>query len=144
MGSMIPRVKNPKLDGTNPHFRSKFSTLGEVYRVVYNALPADHFITQTVTDDGEGAGPFLVTALNNKDGIVAQSAIPFVVSKQDPQGLGSALTYHRRYGLCTLFGIVGDDDDDGNAATPPAASKSSSSSSSSTGEKKSGLKKGKL
>ena len=36
--------------------------------------------------------------------------------KSDPQGLGSALTYARRYSLCTILGII-TEDDDGNAAS---------------------------
>ena len=38
--------------------------------------------------------------------------------KSDPQGLGSALTYARRYSLCTILGII-TEDDDGNAASNP-------------------------
>ena len=38
--------------------------------------------------------------------------------KNDPQGLGSALTYARRYSLCAILGIV-TEDDDGNAASMP-------------------------
>jgi hypothetical protein len=41
-------------------------------------------------------------------------------ARQDPQGIGSAITYGRRYLLMTMLGLVADDDD-GNAAsrTPP-------------------------
>ena len=35
----------------------------------------------------------------------------------DPQAHGSAITYARRYALCSALGIVADEDDDGNAAT---------------------------
>jgi len=35
----------------------------------------------------------------------------------NPQGLGSAITYGRRYTTETLFGITGEDDDDGVAAS---------------------------
>jgi hypothetical protein len=33
----------------------------------------------------------------------------------EPQKTGSAITYYRRYALCSLLGIVADEDDDGNA-----------------------------
>jgi hypothetical protein len=45
-------------------------------------------------------------------------------NKQDPQGFGSALTYARRYGLQTGFGVP-TEDDDGNAAVRSAAPSSS-------------------
>lgn len=34
----------------------------------------------------------------------------------DPQGMGSAITYARRYGLCAILGIAADEDDDGETA----------------------------
>ena len=39
--------------------------------------------------------------------------------KSDPQGLGSALTYARRYSLCTILGIITEDDDDNAASVHP-------------------------
>ena len=44
--------------------------------------------------------------------------------RNDPQGIGSALTYARRYALQAIAGVAAEDDDDGNAAgrrdKPPA------------------------
>ena len=37
--------------------------------------------------------------------------------KNTPQGVGSAITYSRRYSLSTVFGITSDQDDDGNEAS---------------------------
>jgi hypothetical protein len=45
-------------------------------------------------------------------------------SKADPQGLGSATTYARRYALSAILGIVTDDDDDGNMASQPTTDRS--------------------
>ena len=39
--------------------------------------------------------------------------------KDDPQGLGSALTYLRRYALAAVVGVTATEDDDGNAASTP-------------------------
>ena len=38
-------------------------------------------------------------------------------SKNDPQGLGSAITYQRRYALGAILGLNIEDDDDGNGAS---------------------------
>jgi hypothetical protein len=43
------------------------------------------------------------------------------VSKVDPQGAGSALTYMRRYALAAVVGVV-QADDDGNAAVQSKSS----------------------
>ena len=37
--------------------------------------------------------------------------------KNDPQSIGSAITYAKRYALSAIFGITSDQDDDGNEAT---------------------------
>jgi hypothetical protein len=50
-----------------------------------------------------------------------QGIITMRPSKADPQGLGSAATYARRYALSAILGIVTDDDDDGNASSQPIA-----------------------
>ena len=37
--------------------------------------------------------------------------------KNDPQAVGSTITYAKRYALSAIFGITSDNDDDGNEAT---------------------------
>jgi len=44
-------------------------------------------------------------------------------SKNDPQGMGSAVTYARRYTIGSTLGIITEDDDDGNRASEPAPAK---------------------
>lgn len=131
-------VKNPKLDSENKHFGNKFSSLTEVLRVVQEALPKDSYLHQSVyADSGE---LFFRTTVHTPNGSLSAD-IPFVLGKKDPQGLGSALTYHRRYGLCTLFNLVGEEDDDGNRAQPPKASRPKPKSSGKPAAKKAGFKK---
>lgn len=114
---MLPKIENPKLKAVNPHFKSKFAPLDEVLRVVEAGLGKNQEVRQSVVTNEQGA-LLMRTALVEDDKILAFSDIPFVLGKQDPQGLGSAITYHRRYGLCLMFNLVGEDDDDGNASTP--------------------------
>jgi hypothetical protein len=40
-----------------------------------------------------------------------------VVKTNDPQAMGSAITYARRYALGSILGLNIDEDDDGNLAT---------------------------
>jgi hypothetical protein len=44
-------------------------------------------------------------------------------TKNDPQGMGSAVTYARRYTIGSTLGIITEDDDDGNRASEPAPAK---------------------
>ena len=49
----------------------------------------------------------------------ADGGVPLLCeNKANPQKMGSAITYARRYGLCAMLGIVGEEDDDGQRATP--------------------------
>jgi hypothetical protein len=63
----------------------------------------------------------LTTILMHESGESIVSNQPVVSMKQDPQSLGSALSYCRRYSLTGVLSLAsGDFEDDGNAATAPA------------------------
>ena len=52
-----------------------------------------------------------------EDGVtVMRTRVPLVLNKQDMQGLGSAITYARRYGIMSLLNLPAEDDD-GNQAS---------------------------
>ena len=57
----------------------------------------------------------LATRLYHKSGQYIESCYP-IPKLTDPQAMGSAVTYARRYSLCAILGIAAEDDDDGNAA----------------------------
>lgn len=110
------KIHNPPLDGRNPHFKSKFATLGATLKVI-RPVCAEHGLAfwqePVVQDDKVGVRTYLV----HEAGEVKIFEPLFIKGpKADAHGQGSALTYARRYALCAIFGIVGDDDDDGNAA----------------------------
>jgi ERF superfamily len=46
-----------------------------------------------------------------------EGEMPLMVDKPGPQGMGSALTYARRYSLCAVLNLVADEDDDAKAAS---------------------------
>lgn len=105
-------AKNPAKTATNPHFRSTFAPLPEVLDYVRPAL-AQHGLTITQLTDGYE----LITLLLHTSGEWLSSRYPLHPAKDDPQGLGSAVTYARRYTLLAMLGLAGDDDDDGNTAS---------------------------
>jgi len=109
-------LQTAEKDGANPHFSSKFATLTEVWRVVRDAYaPQGLSIIQApeVAEDGSVA---LTTTLLHETGEWMSATMPVRVAKDDPQGVGSGLTYARRYALAAMCGVVADDDDDGEAA----------------------------
>jgi pyruvate/2-oxoglutarate dehydrogenase complex dihydrolipoamide acyltransferase (E2) component len=65
---------------------------------------------------GEGESDSVETLLVHTSGEFIGTRVPVTVDKPGNQALGSALTYARRYGVCTLLALAADEDDDGNAA----------------------------
>lgn len=61
--------------------------------------------------------PALRTMLMHESGGMIEDITPLILPKNDPQGMGSAITYARRYGLGSVLGLVIDDDDDARSAT---------------------------
>lgn len=114
-------LTDPPKDSINPHFKSRYADLATVLKTVRPVL-SKHGIafTQTtrVEDDGR---VLLVTRLHWRDEEVV-GYYPVSPTKNDPQGLGSAMTYARRYALQAIVGVAADDDDDGNAASAPKPS----------------------
>jgi hypothetical protein len=123
-GALKPIAK----DGKNPAFRSRYATLDGIMETVRPALAAHGLaVVQGVVHPETGEGGRLVgimveTRLVHTSGEWLASVVPVPVAKGDAHGLGSALSYGRRYGLSALLALSTDEDDDGNAAAkaPPA------------------------
>lgn len=116
-------MPNPPLDSKNPHFGNRFASLLAVSNVVRPAL-ANHQLAyrQSVESIGDGHYVFTYAYGYEPDGSRAEvvlATVPIAVVT-DPQKMGSALTYAKRYCLLAAFGLVGDEDDDAEAATAPA------------------------
>lgn len=113
-------VRNPVKDSDNPHFKSKFVNLDGLLKEIKQPLiKANLFFFQSFeTREGKD---YLVSKLVHISGEHIESAIPITQDKTTLQGLGSAITYLRRYSLESLCGICGSDDDDGNAGSTPYA-----------------------
>tara|TARA_R110000822_G_scaffold137399_3_gene274878 strand:- start:371 stop:970 length:600 start_codon:yes stop_codon:yes gene_type:complete len=110
-------MRDPCKDASNPHFRSKFVSLKGVADAVRPALHSRNIVvTQLI--DYDDAGTFVRTVLAHTGGGSIESRCPVVTTKQnDPQAMGSAITYARRYALAAICGVApSDDDDDAEAA----------------------------
>lgn len=112
--SEMPLVK--KTD-SNPFFKSKYAGLPSVLEVV---LPILHknglYLSQSPVSEGERVGVKTVIT-HAESGESIESSFTMTLSKNDPQGAGSAITYARRYALVSMLGLNVDEDDDGNLAT---------------------------
>ena len=112
----LSEITNPPMTQENPHFRSKFSSLKDCVNTIRPVLAKHHIAATQMVRHGE-AGDRVVTRLVHVSGeFVEDGGIP-LANTSDPQKMGSAMTYARRYGLLAICGAVGDPDDDGNKAS---------------------------
>lgn len=100
-----------KKDSDNPHFKSKYADLASIIEACVPALNA-HGIAVVQPFFATDLGNYVKTVFLHESGETLECSVPLLLSKQDMQGLGSAITYARRYGLLSMAGIAPDDDDD--------------------------------
>jgi hypothetical protein len=104
-----------KKAATNPAFRSKYADLAHVVEGVVPALNnAGVAVLQSPANDGELVS--VTTTLLHESGASVTGVLHLRPTKNDPQGVGSAITYARRYALLAMTGAA-PEDDDGNAAS---------------------------
>jgi hypothetical protein len=109
-------------DSSNPHFKSKYADLASVMNACLGALTTNGIAVTHSTEWNETEQQLVTTFTHGASDTACSIAIPLLLGKRDMQGLGSAITYARRYGVMALAGIA-PEDDDGNAAAANAPSK---------------------
>jgi hypothetical protein len=104
-------------DALNPHFKSRYADLPAVWNACRKPLSDNGLSICQMPCDAEVGRAALETLLMHASGQFIISRFSVKVFKDDAQGIGSALTYLRRYALASIVGVVADDDDDGNSAS---------------------------
>jgi len=108
-------IKGALKDSDNPFFKSKYADLESVWEACRKPL------TDNALAVIQGAGDIIEgkinveTILSHISGEWVSSTFSATPEKQTPQGVGSCITYLRRYGLQSIAGIA-PADDDGEAA----------------------------
>lgn len=115
-------VKQPKKDADNPFFKSKYVPLEGVQSAVKEPMAKNGLsYTQFAVADGERIG--VATIIMHESGEFIEFDPLYLPGRNakgfDPQSVGSAITYGRRYSLAAALGISSEDDDDGNASSAP-------------------------
>jgi hypothetical protein len=99
----------------------RYADLGDVLADVRPVL-AEHGLAHVQLVETEPAGQVVAvrvrTMIVHTSGQALLSPTLHLLAPADPQRVGSALTYARRYSATTTLGIAGDDDDDAAAAKP--------------------------
>ena len=99
------------------HVGNKFASLTAVIDAVRPVL-ARHGLAVIQMPGYEGGTVTLTTQVVHSSGEWIRGVTAAPAQKNDPQGVGSAITYLRRYSLAALV-CIGQEDDDGHAASQP-------------------------
>lgn len=119
------------LDGDNPFFKSKYTTLAQALSAIqpateyglchsqlneYEILPDGQILTIVVTK---------LMHVSGDEPIISRFPVPKLPSnpKNVHQEAGSAQTYARRYGLLSVYGLANDDDDGNSLMNKPEPKK---------------------
>lgn len=113
----IPKIEK---DGTNPHFKSKYTTLDEIFNKLKEPMRKHevrvyHNVSSEVLENNWlliKVTP--VFCCKTGDTIEGESFQCLAIANQI-QNNGSIITYAKRYTISAFLGISADEDDDGNS-----------------------------
>lgn len=113
-------MTHAQLDQINPQWKSRFASLKSVIDAVKPALNSNGIFYMQIShpvDSGVG----IETVFMKGDEKLSGGVVVVPVDRANAQGLGSSMTYAKRYSLAVACGISASEDDDGNAAAanPP-------------------------
>jgi len=105
-------------DSKNPFFKSNYADLHSVIACAREPLAKNGLSVAQTTQIQDGVLS-LCTTLMHKSGQWIKSVMPIELAKRDPQSIGSAITYFRRYSYAAIVGIAQMDDDGESAMNRP-------------------------
>jgi len=107
------KIDKIKKEASNPFFKSKYATLPQIQEAIAEPLQESGLVLVQLPD-GDG----LITMLcHSESGEYVMATGLMHPVKNDPQSMGSAITYQRRYSIGAILNLNIDEDDDGNAAS---------------------------
>lgn len=111
------KVSKVSKDANNPFFKNKYATLDNIIDEVRPIL-TENGLTLMQFPSGDGENVSVTTYLMHESGEWIESE-PLIMKpvKNDPQAIGSCITYARRYSLAAFLSLNTGEDDDGNKAT---------------------------
>lgn len=111
------KVENAKKLSKNPHFKSNYADLATIWDVIREPLTSEGLSVLQLPCEAPAGMVGLRTTVGHKSGqCISEQFFLGLKDSSNPQQVGSALTYMKRYALLGVAGIASEDDD-GNAAT---------------------------
>lgn len=103
-------MKPAKRSVENSFFKTSYADLADVWAACQEPLTSNGLSVSQTTDFDEN-GIWIRTVLMHTSGESLEGRFPVRPLKPDPQALGSATSYARRYALAAMVGVVTEDDD---------------------------------
>lgn len=104
-----------KRNTANQHLKNRYANLESFLAAIRPALEANELMIMQAWEVGDHIDTiYLNTTIMHASGQSIHAVSPFPIVKKDAHGVGSAITYARRYAIAAMFGIA-QADDDGNA-----------------------------
>lgn len=108
------KVSKIKKDAKNPFFKSNYASLSNIQDAISQPLIESGLCYSQSPTGVNGLCTILIHAESGE--FLMDEYIMPVAKANDPQAVGSAITYAKRYALAGVLGLNIDDDDDGNKA----------------------------
>jgi hypothetical protein len=106
------QMEKAKKDSNNPFFKSKYADLSAVWDACKDAVLSNGFcVMQPLAGTDEKGNTLIVTMLVHTSGEWIKGVLAMPSTKSDPQQVGSAITYGRRYSLAAMLNVMLEDDD---------------------------------
>ena len=105
-GEFEGATKNNK----NPHYKQNYADLESCWEACRKTL-SKHGLSLIQSIFYVSDKSMLVTTLLHISGQWMRSYAPLILEKQSSQGIGSAITYMRRYTMSAMLGLIQEDDD---------------------------------
>jgi len=112
--SIQQKIGKISKDSTNPFYNSKYFDINSLLEALKPLLNEEGLVvTQPLTHvDGK---PAIMTKIMDEDKSYSETIV--LPENNDPQKMGSAITYYRRYALQSMFLLQAEDDDGNKAST---------------------------
>jgi len=117
----LGELRNVPKDKVNPHFKSRFTSLDAILDATRPVL-SKHGLAMSQEPVYEDGMAGVVTRIIHAGGESRESKLLLPLRDQSAQGVGSCLSYARRYSAAAVLGIASDEDDDGQVASTPIKS----------------------
>ena len=100
-----------KKDSTNPHFKNSYFDINKLIETIQPLLQSNGLLlTQPIFDNTQYSR---ITDVESGSFVESGIQLP---NEMNPQKMGSAITYYRRYTLTSLLALQAEDDDANAAA----------------------------